>query len=29
MVALSQQIPPPTSIEMVEVLAERRAIWFA
>ena len=29
MVALSQQIPSPTSMEMVEVIAARRALMFA
>ena len=29
MVALSHLIPPPTLVEMVEVLIERQAIWFA
>ena len=29
MVALSHLIPPPTSIEMVEVLTDWQAIWFA
>ena len=29
MAALSQQIPLPTSVEMVEVLAARRALVFA
>ena len=28
MAALSQQIPLPISVEMVEVLAARRALWF-
>ena len=27
--ALSQQIPLPTLVEMVEVMAARRALWFA
>ena len=29
MAALSQKIPLPTSIEMVEMLAARHALWFA
>lgn len=29
MAALSQQIPLLASVEMVEVLAARRALWFA
>ena len=29
MAALSQQIPLPTLVEMVEVIAARRALWFA
>ena len=29
MVALTQQISLPASVEMVEVLAMRRALWFA
>ena len=29
MAALSQKIPLPTSVEMVEMLAARRALWFA
>ena len=29
MAALTQQIPLPASVEMVEVLAARRALWFA
>lgn len=29
MAALSQKIPLPTSVEMVEVLVARHALWFA
>ena len=29
MAAMTQQIPLPASVEMVEVLAARRALWFA
>lgn len=29
MAALSQQIPLPTLVEMVEVIAARQALWFA
>ena len=29
MVALTQQIPLPASVEMVKVLAVHRALWFA
>lgn len=29
MAALSQQIPLPTLVKMVEVMAARRALWFA